>query len=57
MTTSLKPNNDLRDGSEMSALDIQKHYQSSAAGVLKETGETDEMAHDVVKQWGRILMH
>lgn len=45
----------LRDGSEMSALDIQKHYQSSAAGFLTETGETDEMAHDVVKQWGRIL--
>jgi proteasome accessory factor A len=45
----------LRDGSEMSALDIQKHYQSSAARFLTETGETDEMAHDVVTQWGRIL--
>ena len=45
----------LRDGSEMSALDIQKHYQESAVRFLAETGETDPMSHDVVQQWGRIL--
>jgi len=45
----------LRDGSEMSALEIQRHYQQSAAQFLVETNETDEMAHDVVSQWGRIL--
>lgn len=45
----------LRDGSEKSALDIQKHYQQSAVRFLAETGETDEMAHDVVSNWGRIL--
>jgi len=45
----------LRDGSEMSALEIQKHYQQCAAQFLVESNETDEMAHDVVSQWGRIL--
>lgn len=45
----------LRDGSEKSALDIQKHYQQNAVRFLAETGETDEMAHDVVSNWGRIL--
>lgn len=45
----------LRDGSEMSALDIQKHYQQSAVQFLLETNEMDDMAHDVVKNWGRIL--
>ena len=45
----------LRDGSEMSALEIQKHYQESAVRFLAETGETDPMSHDVVQQWGRIL--
>ena len=45
----------LRDGSEMSALEIQQHYQRSAAQFLVETGETDQMAHDVVSHWGRIL--
>jgi len=45
----------MRDGSEKSALDIQKHYQQSAVKFLAETSESDEMAHDVVTQWGRIL--
>jgi proteasome accessory factor A len=45
----------LRDGSEMSALEIQKHYQESAVRFLADTGETDAMTHDVVQQWGRIL--
>jgi proteasome accessory factor A len=45
----------LRDGSEKSALDIQKHYHQSAVRFLSETGESDEMAHDVVTNWGRIL--
>jgi proteasome accessory factor A len=45
----------LRDGSEISAIDIQKHYQQSAVRFLSETDETDEMAHDVVAHWGRIL--
>jgi proteasome accessory factor A len=46
----------LRDGSEMSALEIQKHYQESAVRFLADTGETDAMTHDVVQQWGRILI-
>jgi proteasome accessory factor A len=45
----------MRDGSEISALDIQKHYQQSAVRFLSETGEDDAMAHDVVTHWGRIL--
>ncbi len=45
----------LRDGSEMSALAIQRHYQESAAAFLVATAEQDEMAHDVVAHWGRIL--
>lgn len=45
----------LRDGSEISALDIQKHYQKSAEQFLVNTGETDPMTIDVVSQWGRIL--
>jgi proteasome accessory factor A len=45
----------LRDGSELSAIEIQKHYQQAAVRFLRETGEADEMAHDVVAHWGRIL--
>ena len=45
----------LRDGSEISALEIQKQYQQSAVRFLSEIGETDPMAHDVVEHWGRIL--
>ena len=45
----------LRDGSKKSALDIQRHYQQSAVRFLTEIGESDEMAHDVVSNWGRIL--
>jgi proteasome accessory factor A len=45
----------LRDGSEMSALEIQKHYQRSAVQFLAESNETDEMSLDVVSNWGRIL--
>jgi proteasome accessory factor A len=45
----------MRDGSERSALEIQKHYQQSAARFLEFTNESDPMAHDVVAQWGRIL--
>jgi proteasome accessory factor A len=45
----------LRDGSEMSALEIQKHYQRSAVEFIETSDETDEMTIDVVLQWGRIL--
>jgi proteasome accessory factor A len=45
----------MRDGSEKSALEIQNHYQQSAARFLAETNETDPMAHDVVANWGRVL--
>jgi proteasome accessory factor A len=51
----LKTKQRLRDGSEMSAIEIQKFYQQSAVEFLAATGERDEMAHDVVKHWGRIL--
>lgn len=51
----LKTKQRLRDGSELSALDIQWHYQKSAVEYLQTTGEQDEMAHDVVAHWGRIL--
>jgi Pup amidohydrolase len=51
----LKTKQRMRDGSELSAIEIQKHYQSSAAAFLAATGEQDEMAHDVVAHWGRIL--
>jgi proteasome accessory factor A len=45
----------LRDGSEMSALEIQKHYQRSAVEFIETSDETDEMTIDVVSHWGRIL--
>ena len=45
----------LRDGSEMSALEMQKHYQRSAAEFLVATRDEDPMSHDVVQLWGRIL--
>ena len=45
----------LRDGSEMSAIDLQKYYQKKAVEFLAATGEKDEMSHDVVAHWGRIL--
>jgi proteasome accessory factor A len=45
----------LRDGSEMSALEMQKHYQQSAAEFLVATADEDPMSHDVVQLWGRIL--
>jgi proteasome accessory factor A len=45
----------MRDGSELSAIEIQKHYHASAVAFLAVTGEQDEMAHDVVAHWGRVL--
>lgn len=45
----------MRDGSELSAIEIQKYYQASAVAFLSATDERDEMAHDVVAHWGRIL--
>lgn len=52
----LKTKQRMRDGSELSAIEIQKHYQVSAVAFLAATGEQDEMAHDVVAHWGRILV-
>jgi len=52
----LKTKQRMRDGSELSAIEIQKHYQTSAVAFLAATGEQDEMAHDVVAHWGRILV-
>ncbi|MEY4899798.1 MAG: hypothetical protein RI895_220 [Actinomycetota bacterium] len=51
----LKTKQRMRDGSELSAIGIQKYYQASAVAFLAATGEQDEMAHDVVAHWGRIL--
>lgn len=51
----LKTKQRMRDGSELSAIEIQKCYQTSAVAFLAATGERDEMAHDVVAHWGRIL--
>ena len=45
----------LRDGNEMSALEIQKHYQRSAADYLVHIGNQDPMTSDVVANWGRVL--
>lgn len=45
----------LRDGSEMSALEIQKHYQKSAVEFLAATNQSDAMSLDVVTQWGEVL--
>jgi proteasome accessory factor A len=45
----------LRDGNEMSALEIQKHYQRSAADYLVHIGNLDPMTSDVVDNWGRVL--
>lgn len=52
----LKTKQRMRDGSELSAIEIQRHYQASAVAFLAATGEQDEMAHDVVAHWGRILV-
>jgi proteasome accessory factor A len=45
----------LRDGSEMSALEIQKHYQRSAVDYLEHINNQDPMTLDVVEHWGRLL--
>lgn len=51
----LKTKQRLRNGDEMSALDIQKHYHQSAVRYLEHIGNTDPMTSDVVAHWGRIL--
>ena len=52
----LKTKQRVRSGDEISALDIQKHYQQTAVRYLDHINNTDPMTTDVVEHWGRILL-